>query len=97
MITKGAFREALALEPRLAASAAIARRGERRDYALKPVLGVGSRGCGYVARELFAEFQRACFIELKQLSHLSPALDQWTIPQILAVEMEKVKSIKISL
>ena len=56
---KVAFGEALALEPRLAASASIARCGELRHDSLKPMLGTGPKECRTIAGKFIAELDWA--------------------------------------
>jgi hypothetical protein len=56
-IYKVAFGEALALEPRFAAPATIARVGELRDDSLKPMLRTGAKECSTVAAKFIAELE----------------------------------------
>ena len=89
-----AFGEAFALEPRLASATSVARSGELRNDALKPVFGAGPKECGAVTREFLAELKRACFVRTDELPQLCTTFQQGPIPQVSTVEVQQVEGVE---
>src|SRR6185437_16749917 len=85
---------AFALEPRLAASASIARWGELRHDSLKPMLGTSAKECSTIAGKFIAELNWAGAVSAKKPLQLGAAINQWLVAQILAIQVENVEGVK---
>src|SRR5262249_55609808 len=89
---KRAFSEAFCLEPRLAASASVFRRGELGNNAFKLVIRTRLEECVSVSGELLTE-QEWMFVRDKLLKLSSP-FQQWPVTQIFAIHVEKIEGTK---
>jgi hypothetical protein len=71
---KVTFGEAFALEPRLAASASIARCGELRHDSFKPVFCTSAKECSTIAGKFIAELDWAGAVSAKKPLQLDAAI-----------------------